>query len=129
MVKAGTFIPTERFTKVLGKMINKLALEMKIGQMEHHMKASICTVKNMEKELLIFKILLFMKGNLKTMTFMVSENINGWTAEFTKAIGKEIKCMVQDRPFGQMAKCMLATMTKIKSTDRVPFNGLMEESI
>ena len=51
--------------KEIGKKINKMGLEKKVGLMEHHMKEIINKEKKVDKENLDGQMDLLMMGNLR----------------------------------------------------------------
>ena len=51
--------------KVIGTMINKMVMEKKLGQMEHHMRENIKRVRNVEEVCLNGMMEVFMKVNFK----------------------------------------------------------------
>ena len=72
-------------------MINSMAMELKLFKMVQYMKADMKMDKNLEKENYYLKINHFMKDNLLMIALMVLGFISELMAENMKGNGKTIK--------------------------------------
>jgi len=80
----------------IGKMINRMGMVKKYGQMALVMKDNIKMAKSMAKELLNGLMVLYILENSIKIIYMVEENINGRTTENMLGNGRIIKWMEKE---------------------------------
>ena len=83
----------EHFTREIGWMISKKALEWSHGQMELNTKANIVKVKSMGEENLHLLMEVFMKESFWGMRFVAEGNTIGQMGNSMTANGNRTKCM------------------------------------
>ena len=122
---ATTLISTEADTKASGLRTNKMARELRNGQMVQSTLDSIRKVKSTEMESLFGLIRAPMRETFTTIIFMASANTSGQMAEYLMAIGLKTEWKAKVSSHGVMAVNTLENTKMIKNTDMVYSHGLM----
>ena len=99
-------IPMVPFTLVIGKKTDKMAMELKHGQITPNMKEITSLAKNTALVLLNGLMALLILVNFSITIFMEKECILGQTIEDMKENGALIKCMAKELSHGLMDESM-----------------------
>jgi hypothetical protein len=97
----------------IGLMINRTAMDNRLGQMKLFISESIKLVKSTAKANSCGLTTVHIMGTSSKTTFMATANINGKTAEYMKESGKIIKCKAKALSHGQMEENMSAIIFRI----------------
>lgn len=117
MVLVLIIMQTVRFIPVIGKMINKMVKERKLGPMTQNMRVTIMMEWNMVRVLFHLQMVLNMLENLKQMKFMGMVNISSMMEEPMKDIGIKTWCMDKVNVSGQIRNIMMVNISMIKNMD------------
>ena len=99
-------IPMVPFTLVIGKKTDRMAMELKHGQITPNMKEITSLAKNTALVLLNGLMVLLTLVNFSITIFMEKECILGQTIGDMKVSGVPIKCMEKEPLLGLMVESM-----------------------
>lgn len=88
MAKASTIITKEQFMKEIGVMINNMAMESKVGQIDPNMWGSTLMAKKKEKASSLGLMEIYMKASSRKTRFKASELTHGVILDSTRDIGR-----------------------------------------
>jgi len=88
----------------IGKRIDNMDMELRLGPMELNMKETMSQEKNTGSDHLNGVMVQFILVNFIAIIFMVKECTLGQIIENMKANGKLIKCMEKEHLLGQMVE-------------------------
>jgi len=98
--------------------------------MEANLKALSIKIRKKEREFIKNLITrLLMLENTKTICLMDWERIHGKMEEYMKAIGKQVKCTVEEDISGRMGNIMMENMLKIKKKGKEHLYGQMGKNM
>lgn len=126
---ASTSTSMEASTKETGKKTSSTAEERKFGQMVLALKVSTWTARSKDEASLCGLMEALIKATSLKIIFMATVFTSGLTAEFTKALGRTIKCTDMVFSRGQMEGGMKEIIPMIKSKDKEPSSGQMVEDM
>ena len=129
MEKAFISIQMALPTMEIGKMTISMELDKKLGPMAQSTTANILKAKKMGKASFNGLTKHFMMESLGIITLKGMENIIGVMAEFTKELGKIIKCMDMEIFNGRTEKDILEIILKIKKKGEEYLYGQMVENM
>ena len=122
-------IPMVLSILVIGRKIDKMVMELKLGQIMLNMKETTNSAKNTELELLSGPMVQHTLVNFSITTFMEKVFTRGQITESMRVNGMETRCMEKEHSPGLMEENMLENMLMIKRKDTVNSFGLMEDAI
>jgi len=113
----------------IGKKIDKMAMELKPGQIMLNMKEIMNLAKNMESELSNGRMAPLILVNSIIIIYMGKVFIPGLIIGNMKVNGEQIKCMEKEILHGLMVENMLENMLMIKRKAMANLYGQMDDAI
>jgi hypothetical protein len=101
-----TCMQMERLIMEIGKMISNMERVLRLGLMELGTKALTLKARNMEKELFVLQMGVFILATFNIMKYQGEVNMYGPMESHMKDNGKRIKCMATEYLLGKIKRDM-----------------------
>ena len=116
-------------TKVIGKKINKMEMDLKVGLMVRCMKGSMCWVKNMEEGNSLGQMNLLTRESSLTTTFMEEGFMSGPMEGGSRVIGRIIRWKGKVFSLGLTVEGMKGIIMMTKNRGKGHLSGPMAEDM